>query len=146
MLEAQRAILGDAVVDAALAPIREQLAIQESDEGRAGGALPVERKLITILFADVVGSTALAERLGAETSRLILDRCLRRISEAVDEFGGAVSNLMGDGLMAFFGVPQAHEDDPERAVLAAARIHQNVAGYARELDQPLEVRVGINNP
>ncbi|UCG22980.1 MAG: adenylate/guanylate cyclase domain-containing protein, partial [Chloroflexota bacterium] len=144
VLEAQRAILGDAVVDAAIAPIREQLAAQEVGEGQAEGTPPAERKLITILFADVVGSTALAEQLGAETSFLILDRCLRRISEAVDEFGGTVSSLMGDGLMAFFGVPQAHEDDPERAVMTAARIHHNVAGYARELNQPLEVRVGIN--
>ena len=146
VLEAQRAILGDAVVDTAIAPIREQLAAQEP---QAGSALAPERKLITILFADVVGSTALAEQLGAETSRLILDRCLRRISEAVDEFGGTVSSLMGDGLMAFFGVPRAHEDDPERAALAAVRIHRDVADYARELDQSreeraLEVRVGIN--
>lgn len=144
VLEAQRAILGDATVDAAIAPLREQLAAQETGENQAGGALPAERKLITILFADVVGSTALAERLGAEASRLILDRCLQRASEAVDEFGGTVSSLMGDGLVAFFGVPQAHEDDPERAVLAAMRIHESVANYAQELGQPLEVRLGIN--
>ncbi len=144
VLEAQRAILGDAVVEAAIAPIREQLRAQERPAQRPGIALPAERKLITILFADVAGSTALAERLGAETTRLILDRCLRRISEAVQEFGGTINKLMGDGLMALFGVPQVHEDDPERAVLTAARIHQNVAGYVRDLGQPLEVRVGIN--
>jgi class 3 adenylate cyclase/tetratricopeptide (TPR) repeat protein len=148
VLEAQRVILGDAVVDAAIAPMRRQLETQEQGQQPAGAEaevqIPAERKLITILFADVVGSTALAEKLGAETTRLILDRCLRQISRAIDEFGGTVSSLMGDGLMAFFGVPQAYEDDPERAVLAASRIHQNVAGYVAELGQPLEVRVGIN--
>jgi class 3 adenylate cyclase/tetratricopeptide (TPR) repeat protein len=137
-----------------MAPLREQLIAQEQSEQESvaqesvaqesGAALQGERKLITILFADVVGSTALAERLGGETSRLILDRCLRRASEAVDEFGGTVSRLMGDGLMAFFGVPQVFEDDAERAVLAAALIHQNISDYARELDQPIEMRVGIN--
>ena len=69
---------------------------------------------------------------------------MRRASEAIDEFGGTISSLMGDGLIAFFGVPQAHEDDPEGAVLAALRIQKNVADYAQELGQPLEVRVGIN--
>jgi len=131
-------------VDAAIAPLRQQLVSKEQSRQEAAISLPGERKLITILFADVVGSTALAERLGSETARLILYRCLRQFSEAVDEFGGTVSSLMGDGLMAFFGVPQTYENDPERAVMAAQRIHENIAGYAREIGQPLEVRVGIN--
>ncbi|MFQ5795092.1 MAG: AAA family ATPase [Candidatus Bipolaricaulia bacterium] len=103
-----------------------------------------EYKLVTVLFADVVGSTALGETLDAETVHLIMDRCLRRMSQAVDDSGGTVARLMGDGLLAFFGAPQVHEDDPERAALAAGHIHQSVAEYARELDQPLQVRVGIN--
>jgi len=144
VLEAQRATLGDAVVDAAVGPLRLQLVNIAHSRQEASISLPGERKLITIVFADVVGSTALAERLGCETARLILYRCLRRFTEAVDEFGGTVSSLMGDGLMAFFGVPQAFENDPERAVMAAQRIHENVARYASELGQPLEVRVGIN--
>jgi class 3 adenylate cyclase/tetratricopeptide (TPR) repeat protein len=144
VLEAQRTILGDAVVDAAVIPLRQQLVNIEHRRQEAGVSLAGERKLITILFADVVGSTALAERLGSETARLILYRCLRRFTEAVDEFGGTVSSLMGDGLMAFFGVPQTYENDPERAVMAAQRIHESIAGYAREIGQPLEVRVGIN--
>jgi len=131
-------------VDAAVAPLRQQLVSKEQSRQEAAISLPGERKLITILFADVVGSTALAERLGSETARLILYRCLRQFSEAVDEFGGTVSSLMGDGLMAFFGVPQTYENDPERAVMTAQRIHESIAGYAREIGQPLEVRVGIN--
>jgi len=97
VLEAQRTLLGSGVVDAAITPLRQQLIEQEQSDRQAGATLPGERKLITILFADVVGSTALAERLGGETTRLILDRCLRRASEAVDGFDGNVSGLMGDG-------------------------------------------------
>jgi len=144
VLEAQRAILGDAVVEAAVAPLRQQLASKEQSRQEAAISLAGERKLITILFADVVGSTVMAERLGSETARLVLYRCLRQLTEAVGEFGGTVSSLMGDGLMAFFGVPQTYENDPERAVMAAQRIHENIAGYAREIGQPIEVRVGIN--
>ena len=110
-----------------------------------GGSV-AEHKLITILFADVVGSTGMGGSIDAETLRLVLDRCLRLMSQAVDQFGGTVARLSGDGLLAFFGAPLAHEDDPERAVLAALAIHRSIADYSRELgDQPLSVRVGINS-
>lgn len=66
------------------------------------------------------------------------------MSQAVNEFGGTVARLMGDGLLAFFGAPQANEDDPERAVLAANLIHKSVAELAAELGQAIQVRVGVN--
>ncbi len=103
-----------------------------------------EHRLVTILFADVVGSTALTNEVEAETSRLIFDRCLRMMSQSVEEFGGTVARLMGDGLLAFFGAPRSHEDDPERAALAALDIHDVIDRYGEELDIPLQVRVGIN--
>lgn len=103
-----------------------------------------EHRLVTILFADVVGSTALTGNVEAETSRLIFDRCLRLMSQAVEAFGGTVARLMGDGLLAFFGAPKSHEDDPERAALAALDIHEAVVRYGEELGIPLQVRVGIN--
>lgn len=103
-----------------------------------------EFRLVTIMFADVVGSTALGERLGAETSRIIMDRCLRRLNQEIATFGGTVARLMGDGLLAFFGAPRAHEDDPVRAVLAALRMQESIRMYAQELGQPLQVRIGIN--
>ncbi len=103
-----------------------------------------EYKLVTILFADVVGSTDLTVRLGAERARVVLDRCLQRASSAVDDFGGTVARLMGDGMLAFFGAPQAHEDDPERAGLAALRMVAAIQEYGAELGEDLNLRVGIN--
>ena len=103
-----------------------------------------EYKLVTILFADVVGSTDLIDRLGAERARVVLDRTLQRASAAVDEYGGTVARLMGDGLLAFFGAPQAHEDDPERAGLAALRMVEAIQRYGSELGEDLHLRVGIN--
>ena len=144
VLEAQRNLLGDEVVDAALAPLRQQLTTDERSDRKIGAKLSEERKLITVLFADVVGSTAMAESLGSETTRLMMDRCLQRASKAVEEFGGTISQLLGDGLLAYFGVPQAHEDDPERAAMAAMQIHKYVDGYAQDLGQKIEMRVGIN--
>ena len=103
-----------------------------------------EYKLVTILFADVVGSTALTGRIGAERARVVLDRCLQRASSSVEEFGGNVARLMGDGMLAFFGAPQAHEDDPERAGLAALQMISAVQQYGSELNEELHLRVGIN--
>jgi class 3 adenylate cyclase len=103
-----------------------------------------EYKLVTILFADIVGSTDLTTRLGAEKARVVFDRCLQRMGAAVDEYGGTVARLMGDGLLAFFGAPQAHEDDPERAVMAAMRMHESVEAYASELGETTQIRIGLN--
>jgi class 3 adenylate cyclase/tetratricopeptide (TPR) repeat protein len=103
-----------------------------------------EFRLVTILFADVVGSTDLGRQMGAEMVQGVLDRCLKRMSKAVDEYGGNVARLMGDGLLAFFGAPVGHEDDPERAALAALRMHQSIGEYAAEIRTPLQLRIGIN--
>jgi len=108
------------------------------------GSSDAEYRLVTILFADIVGSTSLTGEVEAETARLIFDRCLRTMSQVIDEFGGTVARLMGDGLLAFFGAPVAHEDDPERAALAAFQIHRSIQRYGSELDIPLQVRIGLN--
>lgn len=103
-----------------------------------------EIRLVTILFADIVGSTELGQQMGAEMAQGVLDRCLQRMSKAVDEYGGRVARLMGDGLLAFFGAPLGHEDDPERAALAALRMHQLIGEYAAEIRTALRLRIGIN--
>jgi class 3 adenylate cyclase len=103
-----------------------------------------EFKLVTILFADVVGSTDLTGRLGAERAHVVLDRCLQRASASVEEYGGTVARLMGDGILAFFGAPQAHEDDPERAGLAALQMISAIQEYGTELGEELHLRIGIN--
>ena len=81
-----------------------------------------ERKVVTALFADLQGSTALGEQLDAEDVKLIVGEAVARIVHAVEDYGGTVKDLAGDGVLALFGAPAAHEDDPERAVRAGLRI------------------------
>jgi class 3 adenylate cyclase len=113
-------------------------------------AAPVtgERKPVTALFVDVVGSTALAESIDPEEWIGIMNRAFELMSRAVHQYEGTVASLIGDGLLAFFGAPVAHEDDPERAALAGLAIVDAISEYrsylaaAREID--FQVRVGIN--
>ena len=81
-----------------------------------------EMRPITALFADIVGSTGLGERLGPDEIKALVGECVTRMSRAVEDFGGVIQAFMGDGICAYFGVPAAHEDDPERAARAALRI------------------------
>jgi class 3 adenylate cyclase len=106
------------------------------------------RKVVTALFADVVGSTPLAERLDPEDFKSIVGEAVSRMVLAVQEFGGDVSEFAGDGILALFGAPTAHEDDPERAVLAGLRIAERARELAAEVAQEwsiedFAVRVGI---
>ena len=105
---------------------------------------------ITALFADIVGSTSLGERLAADEVKALVGECVSRMSRAVEEFGGVIQAYQGDGICAYFGVPAAHEDDPERAARAALRIVSVVGEYAREVEAAwgitgFNVRVGINS-
>jgi class 3 adenylate cyclase len=78
-----------------------------------------ERRVVTVLMADLVGSTAIAERLGPERARFLLDEVVSVMTEEVYRFGGTVAQLAGDGMLALFGAPVANEDDPQRAARAA---------------------------
>jgi class 3 adenylate cyclase len=109
-----------------------------------------ELRPITALFADVVGSTGLGERLGPEEVKTLIGECVSRMSRAVEEYGGTVQAYMGDGICAYFGVPTAHEDDPERAARAGLRILDVVGEYSRDIAlawgiPDFDVRVGINS-
>lgn len=109
-----------------------------------------EMRPITALFADIVGSTGLGERLGADEIKVLIGECVTRMSRAVEEFGGTIQAFMGDGICAYFGVPAAHEDDPERAARAALRIIGVAAEYGAEVEDAwgitgFNVRVGVNS-
>jgi ABC-type transport system substrate-binding protein/class 3 adenylate cyclase len=111
-------------------------------------AVREERRVITALFADLVGSTALGEQLDPEEVRLVVGDAVARIVGVVDDLGGHVKDLAGDGVLAFFGAPTAAEDDAERAARAALRIVEEVNGYGQEVARAwgvegLSVRVGI---
>ncbi len=97
-----------------------------------------ERKVVTVLFCDLVGSTARAERMDPEDVRTLLSSYHARVRRDLERFGGTVEKFIGDAVMALFGAPVAHEDDPERAVRAAIAIRE----WAGE-EGALQVRIGI---
>jgi class 3 adenylate cyclase/tetratricopeptide (TPR) repeat protein len=107
-----------------------------------------ERKLVTILFADVTGSTALGEQLDPERMREVLDRFFVAMREEIEAEGGTVEKFIGDAVMAAFGVPTAHEDDPTRAVRAATRMLRRLddvnASLAESHEVTLQIRIGVN--
>ncbi len=107
-----------------------------------------ERKFVTVLFADVVGSTSMGEELDPEQIAEIMNGAFAFMNSAVAKYGGTVARLMGDAILAFFGAPAAHEDDPERAVRAGLEIQSLAREYAqsvkRDYDVDFNVRVGIN--
>jgi class 3 adenylate cyclase/tetratricopeptide (TPR) repeat protein len=114
---------------------------------RAG--LEGERKQVTVLFADIVGSTELIQDLDPEDAQRLLDGVVQRMMEAVHRYEGTVSRLMGDGLMALFGAPIGHEDHAVRACYAALAMQDGIRRYADELRREhgleVEVRVGLNS-
>ncbi|HEV7717922.1 MAG TPA: adenylate/guanylate cyclase domain-containing protein [Arsenicitalea sp.] len=107
-----------------------------------------ERKFASVLFADVARSTAIAEQLDPEDWALIMNGAFGFMNVAVSQYGGTVSRLMGDAVLALFGAPVAHEDDAERAVRAGLEIQHAAGAYAKSVKQrhgvDFELRVGIN--
>lgn len=91
--------------------------------------------MVTVLFADLVGSTALTERLDPEEAREVVGRFYATVQTAVEPFGGTVANLLGDAVLAVFGLPIAHEDDPERAVRAGLALRDVMPLLNERLDQ-----------
>jgi class 3 adenylate cyclase len=100
-----------------------------------------ERRQITVMFSDLVGSTALSARMDPEDLREIISAYQKCVAETVQRFGGFVAKYMGDGVLVYFGYPQAHEDDAERAVLAGLELIQAVG--ALKSSAPPQTRVGI---
>ena len=99
---------------------------------------------MTALVADVVGSTAIGEQLGPERSKFLIDEVMRIMTEQVRRFDGTVAQLVGDEMLALFGVPVSHEDDAERALRAALAIQRALAQYAQEVE--VAYGIGIARP
>ncbi len=111
--------------------------------------LPEERRQVSVLFADLSGYTAVAERMDPEAVKQLLDRTLRKLGEEVTRFGGTVDKYIGDNVMAVFGAPHSYEDDPERAVRAGLAM-QEAMERLNERQAPQSqvnflLRVGINS-
>src|SRR3982074_1965692 len=102
-----------------------------------------ERRLVTILFSDVAGSTALGEELDPEDLRALLGRYYAIAKEVVAEHGGTLEKFIGDAVMAVFGLPTAHGDDAVRAIVAAPHLRDRVRAEAT-LGERLPIRIGLN--
>ncbi len=115
---------------------------------KARSALEGERRQVTVLFADLAGFSALAEQRDPEEIHAIVDRCFEMIAIEVHRFEGTINQYTGDGVMALFGAPIAHEDAPRRAAHAALAIQRAVRDLSRELaprlERSLEMRIGLN--
>ena len=114
---------------------------------RVGPDAVEQRRLVTVLFADLSGFTSLAEELDPEELVEVMDPVLSAMTAAVTRYGGTVSKYAGDAILAFFGAPIAHDDDARRAVLAACDMRHRLAGLTDNLpnvDRQLELHIGIN--
>lgn len=151
-LESQRSVLGDQVVEVAQAALREKLS--RLQDGALASHEPQERKLITVLFADVSGFTAMAEAMDHEIVSGVINSLWSRVDRAIQGYGGRIDKHIGDAVMALFGTPTAREDDPERAIRAALQIQTEVQAWKWEFgeaglpqqvqSQNIQLRIGIN--
>ncbi|HEY6741141.1 MAG TPA: adenylate/guanylate cyclase domain-containing protein [Lapillicoccus sp.] len=141
-LESQRAVLGDDVVETALAPLRER------HSQLVSGQFGEQRRLVTVLFADLVDFTVLSRRLDPEDTRAVVDACFARWQEAIDAHGGVVEKFIGDAVMAVFGLQRSYEDDAERAVRAGLAMTAATAELSADVERRFGVtprmRVGID--
>src|SRR5919201_1138766 len=116
--------------------------------GECGSALAVGaapgrelRKLVTVVFCDITGSTALGEQLDPELVRRVLGRYFEEMRRTLERHGGTVEKFIGDAVMAVFGIPSLHEDDALRAIRAAAEMHERLAQLNEQLENDYEMRL-----
>jgi class 3 adenylate cyclase len=138
---------------AAIAVLRSEVATSGEPSASIGAVRPgqdtgalaheAERRQLTVMFCDLVGSTALSARLDPEDLRAVIGAYHRCCAGVVEHAGGFIAKYMGDGVLAYFGYPRADEHDAERAVRAGLALTEAVAGLDTAAGTPLEVRVGI---
>ncbi|HEX6476363.1 MAG TPA: adenylate/guanylate cyclase domain-containing protein, partial [Acidimicrobiales bacterium] len=102
-----------------------------------------ERRVVTVVFADLVGFTSLSEAMDPEQVKNLVDSCFERLAADITAFGGRVDKIVGDAIVALFGAPVAHEDDAERAVRAALQMQASVVALSGELES-VRMRIGVN--
>ncbi len=150
LLEAQRAILGDAAVDSAIATLKQNLVDLElginsetlkasslnSDEG--------ERKLVTIMFADFSNFTSMSEKMDAEEVRDVMNQCFSLLVPIIEKYGGVIDKYIGDEIMALFGAPYTHDNDAECALRASLDMMVALRKFNEDHDTNLGLHFGIN--
>ena len=142
---------GETAADASRANLERYIPaelLNKLETARKGGKTEGERRIVTMLFCDVSGSTAAAEKLDPEDWAQIMNGAFENLIAPVYRYEGTLARLMGDAILAFFGAPVGHEDDPQRAVRAGLEIIWGIAPYREEVQAQwgidIEVRVGIN--
>jgi class 3 adenylate cyclase/predicted ATPase len=140
LLKAISNLTARAELPRASSPAPRSLAVQATLESPPEGV--AERRQVTVMFSDLVGSTALSARMDPEDLREVISAYQKCVAETVQRFGGFVAKYMGDGVLVYFGYPQAHEDDAERAVRAGLQLVAAV-GDLNTIRAPLKTRVGI---
>lgn len=150
-LEARIAETSQSPPDSAAARLEQYIPrelMSKLEAARANRSMAGERRIVTVLFCDVKGSTSLAEMLDPEEWAEIMNEAFKYLIEPVYRYEGTLARLMGDAILAFFGAPIAHEDDPQRAILAALDIVEGIKPFRermkRERGFDLNVRIGIN--
>ncbi len=140
-LEGQRAALGDEVVETALAPLRERRAALQAPRAE-------QRRLVTVVFSDLVDFTVLSRRLDAEDTREVVNAYFALWQQVIEAQGGVVEKFIGDAVMAVFGLRTSYEDDAQRAVRAALAMRDGLPGLSarisREYGVELHMRVGVD--
>lgn len=143
---AQRSALGDATTDAAVSGLRQRLAALERSGGGAiaPATLAGERKLVTVMFADLSGFTALSEEHDPEHVRAKINACFDCLVPVISRYEGTVDKFIGDEVMALFGAPMAREDDAERGLRAALEMMEALAAFNARQGTTLAMHVGIS--
>ena len=106
-----------------------------------------ERRIVTVLFADLTGFTSMAEQMDPEDVKKVVNECFKGFVEAINMYGGVIDKFIGDAIMALFGIPITHEDDPQRALKTALMMLYKLQEFNKthaELPQKLQIRIGIN--
>jgi class 3 adenylate cyclase len=137
---------GKAAASTTVSSTKSQIIV--AAESAASEAIDGERKMVTVMFADIKGSTELMENLDPEEARAIIDPALKLMIDAARRYDGYVVQSTGDGIFALFGAPVAHEDHPQRALYAALRVQDELGRYSAKAvadgGTPIQGRVGIN--
>lgn len=137
--ETMRGKLDEAVLETILSTLQAQRATLEQQM-----AAHQQRRMVTVLFADVSGYTAMSERMDAEEVTHLMNRIWERLDRVILTGGGEIDKHLGDGVMALWGADEAREDNPERAVQAALAIQRELGEFCRENGISLSMRIGIN--
>ncbi|HEX7976466.1 MAG TPA: adenylate/guanylate cyclase domain-containing protein [Anaerolineales bacterium] len=148
-IEEQRSTLGSAAVDAALEGLRQRLeSLGQPPDARSSQpetpAYADERKLVTVLFADISGFTALSEKTDPEVIRGQINAWFTHLVPVIQNFGGTVEKFIGDEIMAFFGAPVAHENDAELGLLAALGLMKNLEEFNAQKSVKFKIHIGVN--